>query len=110
MKAVWTTGKRKKSNHKLYNIKLNCESGELIIVSSLSTLKREENLEKFNNLISNDFSQSVGGFGDCHLFSALKLDKDKFSEDERILGQKDYIYLFDNDQDGMIPNINKIHR
>ena len=42
MKAVWTSGKRKKTNIKISNIKLNWENGELIIVSSLTNLLREE--------------------------------------------------------------------
>ena len=33
---------------------------------------------------------------------------DKLSKDEKILGRRDYIYLFDNDQDGNGPNIHKI--
>ena len=78
MKSVWTSGKRKKSNYELNNIKLNCERGELLLVSSLSDLKREENLEKFNHLSSYDFSSKVGINGDCHLFNAVLSDKDKF--------------------------------
>ena len=70
MKATFTSGKRKKSNYKLSNIKLNCEDDELIIISSLSNLKKKQNLEKFNNLSSHDFTEKVGGFGDCHLFNS----------------------------------------
>ena len=108
MKPTWTSGKRKNSNYKLNNIKLNCEPSELILISSLSDLKREENLEKFNHLFSHDFTDKVGEYGECHLFNTLKLDKNKFSIDEKILGLKDYIYLFDNDQDGNMPNIHKV--
>ena len=108
MKPTYTLGKRKNTNYKLNNIKLNCEPSELILISSLSDLKREENLEKFNHLSSYDFSSKVGINGDCHLFNTLKLDKNKFSRDEKILGLKDYIYLFDNDQDGNMPNIHKV--
>ena len=110
MKATFTSGKRKKSNYKLSNIKLNCEDDELIIISSLSNLKKKQNLEKFNNLSSHDFSEKVGGFGDCHLFNSFKFDQSKLSKDERKLcyHSKDQIYLFDNDEDGMLPNIHKI--
>ena len=110
MKATFTSGKRKKSNYKLSNIKLNCEDDELIIISSLSNLKKKQNLEKFNNLSSHDFTEKVGGFGDCHLFNSFKFDQSKLSKDERKLcyHSKDQIYLFDNDEDGMLPNIHKI--
>jgi len=108
MKPTFTVGKRKNSNYKLNNIKLHCEPSELILISSLSDLKREENLEKFNHLSSHDFTNQVGEYGDCHLFNTLKLDKNKFSRDEKILGLKDYIYLFDYDQDGNMPNIHKV--
>ena len=60
-----------------------------------------ETEEEFYNYISETLS-------DWEVEDFLDNNKDKFSEDERILGQKDYIYLFDNDQDGMIPNVNKI--
>ena len=110
MKATFTSGKRKKSNYKLSNIKLNCEDDELIIISSLSNLKKKQNLEKFNNLSSHDFTEKVGGFGDCHLFNSFKFDQSKLSKEERKLcyHSKDQIYLFDNDEDGMLPNIHKI--
>jgi len=134
MNAVWTSGKRKNTNYKLNNIKLYCEPSELILISSLSDLKREENLEKFNHLSSYDFSSKVGINGDCHLFNAVLSDKDKFykyhsdlNEEEILQKIKDdekenyierhtpsgshkynYIYLFDNDQDGMMPNIHKV--
>ena len=42
MKPVFTSGKRKKTNIKLSNIKLNLERGEQIIVSSLSDLMRKK--------------------------------------------------------------------
>jgi len=113
MKPVWTLGKRK-SNYKLSRVNLYFEPGEeLIFISSLSTLKREANLEKFNNLSSHNFTDKVGIYGDCHLFNSKEigfseLDENKLSKDEKILGRRDYIYLFDNDQDGNGPNIHKI--
>jgi len=55
MKAVFTSGKRKKTNIKLSNIKLNLEHGEQIIVSSLSDLMRKENLEKLEIFLSEIF-------------------------------------------------------
>ena len=136
MKATWTSGKRKKSNYKLNNIKLNCEPGELVLVSSLSDLNRKENLEKFQYLSSHDFTEKVGIYGDCHLFNAVFSNKDEFFKKNSFLGEKgileqikedanknyierhspggdhdySYNYLFDNDQDGMIPNIHKVSR
>ena len=44
MKVVWTSGKRIKVKNKLSQVPLNCETGELILVSSLTDLKRKENL------------------------------------------------------------------
>jgi len=103
MKAVWTSGKRKKTNIKISNIKLNWENGELIIVSSLTNLLREENLERLKSLSGIDFNEKVGEFGGCHLFNSLPSDKD-----ETMYLKDDNVYLFDNDEDGTPPNIHKV--
>jgi len=82
MKAVFTSGKRKKTNIKLSNIKLNLEHGEQIIVSSLSDLMRKENLEKLENFSFGDFSMNVGEFGGSYLFNAVfdqKYLRERFS-------------------------------
>jgi|TARA_B100001971_G_C18140008_1_gene509856 hypothetical protein len=132
MKAVWTSGKIKKSNYKLSNIKLNCEPGELVLLCSLSDLKKKENLEKIKNFFSDDFpdretKDHYGArypYGDCHLFNAVPSDSKKPTEEylyqdaekknyiERHTpgGDHDYnyIYFFDNDQDRLFPNIHKV--
>ncbi len=134
MKAVFTSGKRKKSNIKLSNIKLNFERGEQLIVSSLSDLMRKENLEKLENFSFGDFSMNVGEFGGSYLFNAVisdqknlrerfsylndnqieKMIKDDEKENyiERHTPSSDhkynYLYFFDNDQDGLSPNIYKV--
>ena len=103
MKAVWTSNKRKKTNIKISNIKLNWENGELIIVSSLTNLLKQENLERLKSLSGIEFNEKVGEFGDCHLFNSLPSDKD-----ETMYLKDDNVYLFDNDQDGIPPNIHKV--
>ena len=134
MKATFTSGKRKKTNIKLSDIKLNLERGEQIIVSSLSDLMRQENLEKLEYFSFGDFSMNVGEFGGSYLFNAVISDKknlkDRFSylnnnqiekqikndEKENYLERNtpssdhtyNYLYFFDNDQDGLSPNIHKV--
>ena len=141
MKIVWTSGKRIKAKNKLSHIPINCERGELILVSSLTDLKRRENLEKFKYLFSHDFTDKVGKFGDSHLFNALPTGefkkkiirygngKPKVMSDREFLSRIEtdkkinylershptdlrynYIYCFDNDQDGLSPNIHKVRR
>ena len=141
MKVVWTSGKRIKVKNKLSQVPLNCETGELILVSSLTDLKRKENLEKFKNLLSHDFTGKVGRYGDSHLFNALssgefkkkivrygnrkpqilsdteflrKIESDEklnyFERSYPINLSYNYIYCFDNDQDGLSPNIHKVIR
>ena len=80
MKPVFTSGKRKKSNIKLTDIKLNFERGEQIIVSSLSDLMRKENLEKLENFSFGDFSMNVGEFGGSYLFNAVISDQKNLRE------------------------------
>ena len=95
MKPVWTLGKRK-SNYKLSRANLYFEPGEeLIFISSLSTLKRVANLEKFNNLSSHNFTDKVGIYGDCHLFNSKEigfseLDENKLSKAYEVLGDFDH--------------------
>ena len=134
MKATFTSGKRKKTNIKLSDIKLNLERGEQIIVSSLSDLMRQENLEKLEYFSFGDFSMNVGEFGGSYLFNAVISDKknlkDRFSylnnnqiekqikndEKENYMERNtpgrdhtyNYLYFFDNDQDGLSPNIHKV--
>jgi len=133
MKAVFTSGKRKKTNIKLSNIKLNLEHGEQIIVSSLSDLMRKENLEKLENFSFGDFSMNVGEFGGSYLFNAVydqKYLRERYSylnnnqiekmikDDEKenyierntpgLDHKYNYLYFFDNDQDGLSPNIYKV--
>ena len=134
MKAVFTSGKRKKSNIKLSNIKLNFERGEQLIVSSLSDLMRKENLEKLENFSFGDFSMNVGEFGGSYLFNAVISDQKKLRERFSYLNDNqiekmikddekenyierhtpssdhkyNYLYFFDNDQDGLSPNIYKV--
>ena len=82
-------GKIKKSNYKLSNIKLNCEPGELVLLCSLSDLKKKENLEKIKNFFSDDFpdretKDHYGArypYGDCHLFNAVPSDSKKPTEE-----------------------------
>ena len=134
MKAVWTSGKRKKTNIKLGNIKLNLERGERIIVSSLSDLMRKENLEKLLNFSFINFSMNSGEFGGSYLFNAVISDEEKFKntyfyldnnkiqemvkndEEDNYLERVtpvanhryNYLYFFDEDQDGLHPNIQKV--
>ena len=77
MKPFLTTAKKNKTNIKLRNIKLNVERGERIIVSSLSDLKRKENLEELENFSFIDFSLNTGEFGGSYLFNAVVADKEK---------------------------------
>ncbi|MDA9814097.1 hypothetical protein N9B95_03565 [Candidatus Pelagibacter sp.] len=142
MKAVWTSGKVKKSNYKLSNLKLNFEPGEILLLCSLSDLKKKENLDKVRNFFSKDFQDREAKdfygdrypYGDCHLFNAVV--SNKFYEKHKMYGynketvlQKikddeknnyierhtpgsdhnyNYIYFFDNDKDGLSPNISKV--
>lgn len=93
MKAVWTSKTNKKSIYKLTGIKLNCEPGEYVIISSLSGLKTN-NFESIIDFSAHEFTERVGEFGDCHLLTRIS-DENSF-------------FLFDNDQDGIPPNIQKI--
>ena len=142
MKAVWTSGKVKKSDYKLSNLKLNFEPGEILLLCSLSDLKKTENLDKIKNFFSNnspdretkDHYGNRYPYGDCHLFNAVV--SDKFYEKQKMLGYNKesilqkikndeknnyierhtpgfdhdykYIYFFDNDQDGLSPNVSKV--
>ncbi len=142
---------RAKSNYKLSNIKLNCETGEYLLISSLTDLKRKENLEKIKYFSSIDYpdleppaasfsSALTDDYGipyyDCHLFNAVTSDKFykkhlvKFFGEEKILQEikndekngyierytpqgifnysYNYIYFFDNNEDGLFPNIHKV--
>ena len=134
MKATFTSGKRKKTNIKLSDIKLNLERGEQIIVSSLSDLMRQENLEKLEYFSFGDFSMNVGEFGGSYLFNAVISDKKNLKDRSSYLNNNQiekkikndekenymernspnsdhtysYLYFFDNDQDGLSPNIHKV--
>ena len=134
MKPFLTTGKKNKTNIKLGNIKLNVERGERIIVSSLSDLKRKENLEELENFSFIDFSLNTGEFGGSYLFNAVVSDKEKLKyrfiglsekkiEDklkklkkegytERKIGVAhhifNYLYFFDDDRDGNPPTVQKV--
>ena len=61
MKAVWTSGKVKKSNYKLSNLKLNFEPGEILLLCSLKDLKKTENLDKIKNLTTQRKESEIGG-------------------------------------------------
>ena len=94
MKPVWTVGKKRKNKHNLSKVKLKCESNELTIVTSLKKLKSIKSLSIFDELSSVDCADTVGSYGNCHY-----LDQVNFKGD---------IYLLNNDQDGLSPNIDKV--
>ena len=93
MKAVFTTSEKKNKKYLFEDHFINCEENDVLCFSDLESMNDKKNLKKITELTTLWISGNPGyGYSSgCH----------KINED---------IFIIDNDQDGLKPNIHSVHK
>ena len=93
MKAVFTESNKKKFKYLFSNHFMDLEENEVLCFSDLESMNDKKNLKTITEITTSDKAASpgYGYFSGCH----------KINED---------IFIIDNDQDSLKPNIHSVHK